>query len=86
MSKIGNKKILLIAEILAIACILCVTVFTSAFYALDAMLCDKLYTDMEGVSRDIRIIAIDEETLDEYGSFSTWSREKCRTDRNSVCR
>ena len=76
MSKIEKKKILLIAEILAIACILCVTVFTSAFYAMDAMLCDKLYTDMKGVSRDIRIIAIDEETLDEYGSFSTWSREK----------
>lgn len=76
MSKIRRNKILLIAEISVIAAILCLTVLTSSFYALDAMICDKLYQDMNGVSRDIRIIAIDEETLDEYGSFSTWSREK----------
>lgn len=71
-----NKRLLLIAEVLAIICFLCATVLTSAFYTLDSMVCDKLYTQMNGVRHDIRIIAIDEETLEEYGNFSVWSREK----------
>lgn len=65
-----------LAILAVIIAVLCLTVVMTPFYALDAMLCDKLYTKMEGVRRDIRIITIDEETLEEYGSFTTWSREK----------
>ncbi|MGN0712656.1 MAG: CHASE2 domain-containing protein [Anaerovoracaceae bacterium] len=65
-----------LAILAVILAALCLTVVMTPLYTLDAMLCDKLYTKMEGVKRDIRIITIDEETLEEYGSFTTWSREK----------
>ena len=63
------QNLILIAEAIILVCILCVTVFASAFYSLDAAICDKLYTNFRGVSNDIRIIAIDEETLEAYGNF-----------------
>ena len=76
MEKSRNKKLLLIIELLIIICLLCAMVLTSVFYSLDSIICDRLYTEMNGVKRDIRIIAVDEETLEEYGSFTIWSREK----------
>lgn len=70
------QNLILIAEAIILVCTLCVTVFASAFYSLDAAICDKLYTNFRGVSNDIRIIAIDEETLEAYGNFANWSRQK----------
>lgn len=46
-------------------------------YAGDQMICDGLYKQLSGPSGQIKIIAIDEETLKEYGSLTTWSRDKC---------
>ena len=80
-----NKKLILVAEISVIICFLCVTVVTSPFYTLDSIVCDKLYTQMNGVRHDIRIIAIDEETLEEYGNFSVWSREKSAELMEVLC-
>lgn len=74
--KQSSKNFLFLIESFVLIGVLCLTVLTSALYTLDAMLCDKLYTKMTGVRHDIRIIAVDEETLDEYGNFTTWSREK----------
>ena len=45
-------------------------ILTEPFYALDAMLCDLVYSQMNGTGDEIVIIAIDEETLAEYGSIS----------------
>ncbi len=70
------QKLLLLAEAVLILCFLCGTVAASAFYTLDAYICDKLYTEFRGVNNNIRIIAIDEETLEAYGNFTTWAREK----------
>ena len=39
-------------------------------------LADAYYQDGERVSPKIFVIGIDEETLSEYGSFDTWSRDK----------
>lgn len=55
---------------------MCVTVMTSLFYTVDSLLCDMLYARRDGTDRNIKIIAVDEETLDEYGNFQQWSREK----------
>ena len=76
MKKNSKKKFLHAAVPLLAVCIMCLTVLLAPFYTLDAMLCDGLYTKMDGVKRDIRIIAVDEETITEYGDFTTWSREK----------
>lgn len=56
--------------------LLCVLTVTSAFYTPDSLLCDTLYARLQGTSRIIKIIAVDEETLDAYGNFQEWSREK----------
>ena len=37
---------------------------------------DGLYRRPEGTSKNIKIIGIDEETLNAYGKFEDWSREK----------
>lgn len=71
MKKIGNILIALIPAILAFFMIM-----YEPFYSLDAMLCDLLYSQMNGTGDDIKIIAIDEETLSEYGPLNEWSREK----------
>ena len=45
-------------------------------YNVDMLVCDKVYSNIEGPAPDIKIIGIDEETLTAYGNFSNWSREK----------
>ena len=45
-------------------------------YSVDMLVCDKVYSNIEGPAPDIKIIGIDEETLTAYGNFSNWSREK----------
>lgn len=72
MKKIVNYLIALIPAILAF-----VMIMYEPFFGLDAMLCDLVYSQMNGTGEDIKIIAIDEETLNEYGPLSEWSREKC---------
>ena len=71
MKKVGNILIALIPAILAFFMIL-----YEPFFGLDAMLCDLMYSQMNGAGDDIKIITIDEETLSEYGPLSEWSREK----------
>ena len=69
--KIGNILIALIPAILAFFMIM-----HEPFYSLDSMLCDFMYSQMNGTGDDIKLITIDEETLNEYGPLNEWSREK----------
>ena len=62
---------------LAIGLITFLMIRYQVFYTLDAILCDWVYSDMNGTGDVIKIIAIDEETLAEFGPMTTWSREKC---------
>ena len=48
--------------------------FTNALSSLDYIAKDKLYQSPRGIDSDIKIIGIDEKTLDEYGPIQTWSR------------
>ncbi len=54
--------------------------FLISFYgilgAIDRWGMDALYQTPSGTDNNIRIIAVDEKTLSEYGTFSSWSREK----------
>ena len=56
--------------------ILAILFAENPLYNVDAMICDNLYSDIQGPAYEIRIIAIDEETLTQYGNFSNWGREK----------
>lgn len=50
--------------------------FYGILHAVDRWGMDTLYQSPTGTNHAIRIIAIDEKTLSEYGAFSSWSREK----------
>ncbi len=74
-----KKPIAKIADLLlplAAAAITALLVITEPFYALDAMLCDAVYSQMNGTGDEIAIIAIDEETLAEYGPLAEWKRTR----------
>ncbi len=61
------------------SCVAFVLVFgltiINLFGSLDYMLKDFVYQVPRGVSNDIKIIAIDERTLEELGPIGTWSRQ-----------
>lgn len=76
MKKSLKQRLFSLGMALIPAFVLGVTAIWMPFYTLDSMLCDMLYSRMEGTDRNIRIIGVDEETLTEYGNFQQWSREK----------
>ena len=63
------------AALLAAAAVFLLTI-SNAFSALDYMVTDRLYQVPRGVSGQIKIIGIDEKTLEEYGPINTWSRSR----------
>lgn len=72
MKKYSGKIIAvetLIAFILAF-----VVSFSDLFYSFDSNMRDKIYQQSRGINNKIKIIAIDDKTLQEIGPFGTWSR------------
>ena len=47
--------------------ILVVLTIMTPFFSMEGRLTDTLYKQLEGVSRNIKIITVDEEALEEYG-------------------
>ncbi|MGN0155492.1 MAG: CHASE2 domain-containing protein [Lachnospiraceae bacterium] len=64
----------IIESVIVMALVLFLTV-TNLFSHLDYMLKDAVYQIPRGVSSQIKIIAIDDKTLEELGPIQTWSRE-----------
>ncbi len=48
--------------------------FSDILYSFDSLLRDKLYQQPRGINNKIKIIAIDDRTLQELGPFNTWDR------------
>ena len=73
----NDKKIslwkIVIEAVIAGALVFFLTV-TNIISPIDHILQDKLYQRPRGVESDIKIIAIDEKTLDKLGPISGWSR------------
>ena len=46
------------------------------FSSVNFILTDNLYSQLRTTNKDIMLVTIDEDTLNEYGSFVTWSRDK----------
>lgn len=67
------------------AIVMLILVIAEPFFNADAFLCDMAYMDLQGPNHDIKIIAIDEETLIKYGNFSNWSREKSAELVEKLC-
>ena len=74
-----KKTVRIIAECFVVfVCVFLLTVW-NLFSPLDYILRDGLYQRPRGVSGDIKIIGIDERTLERLGPVGTWSRS-CYAD------
>lgn len=76
MNKAISKVTDIIVPLLA-AALTALLIIAEPFFELDSMLCDVVYSQMNGTGDEIILVSIDEETLAEYGAFSDWSRERC---------
>lgn len=70
-----KKTVRYIIESLIVFALTFILTITNLFSGLDYMLKDLLYQRPRGVDNDIKIIAIDERTLEELGPINTWSRQ-----------
>ena len=69
------KRILfVILELLIVGLLVFLLTITNAFRYLDFIAKDSLYQIPRGIDSSIKIIGIDERTLEEYGPIQTWSR------------
>ena len=72
----AGKTILLAAAVLLVSFFL---TYSEVFFSLDTLLTDPLFQRPGKPDNRIRIIAIDEKTLAEYGEFADWQRDiPCR--------
>ena len=71
-----KKGWIVIPEVLVAGLLVLIMTVTGLLSGLDYMVRDKLYQIPRGIDGDIKIIAIDEHTLNEYGPIGTWSRER----------
>ena len=72
-----KKKVLRdILESLLVAVIVFLLTITNLFYSVDYVLKDALYQIPRGIDSRIKIIAIDERTLEALGPIQTWSRQQ----------
>ncbi len=75
--KSGNgKKVIRIAEILAAGLLVFLLSVKNVLSGFDYLLTDRLYQMPRNISSGIKIIAIDEKTLEAYGPIQTWSRSR----------
>lgn len=69
-----KKNLILIMEMLLIGVLTFLFCYTDVFYSLDSLYKDKLYQQPRAVDPTIKIISIDEKTLEALGPFGTWPR------------
>ncbi len=69
-----KKNLILAMEMLLIGVLTFLFCYTDVFYSLDSLYKDKLYQQPRVVDSTIKIISIDERTLEELGPFGTWPR------------
>lgn len=60
---------------IAIALLAGILCYTQILYPIDKMFSDPLYQTPTASNRSIKIVAIDERTIQEYGDMKTWDRD-----------
>ena len=75
----NNRKVrkniwILLLQALLLGILTFVFCYNDVLYSLDSFYRDRAYQRSRGVNQSIKIIAIDEKTLAEYGPFGTWDR------------
>jgi len=69
-----KKNLVIFVEMILIGIVTFLLCYTDVFYSLDSLYKDKLYQQPRVVDSTIKIIAIDEKTLEALGPFGTWPR------------
>ena len=69
-----KRKIYIFIETIIVGLLVFLLTITNAFGSLDYIAKDYLYQIPRGIDSSVKIIGIDEKTLDEYGPIQTWSR------------
>lgn len=69
-----KKHLVLALEMLLIGVLTFLFCYTDVFYSLDSLYKDRVYQQPRTVDPTIKIISIDEKTLEALGPFGTWPR------------
>lgn len=75
MERVRKEKKISWCVGIVIALLAGIICFTQMLYSTDKMLSDPLYQTPTASNRSIKIVAIDERTMQEYGDMKTWNRE-----------
>lgn len=75
MSKQKKSKILKVVLVIATICFIYFVSYFEFLKLIDNMVTDLLYQRPGAINNQIKIIAIDEKTLSEYGNITSWSRQ-----------
>ena len=70
-----NKKVQIIIETLVVGLLIFLLTIFNGNSSLDYIARDRLYQVPRGIDSKIKIIGIDEKTMEELGPVQTWSRE-----------
>ncbi|MCR5226888.1 MAG: adenylate/guanylate cyclase domain-containing protein [Eubacterium sp.] len=74
MEQKKKSNLVVIFETLVVGLLIFVLIFTNSLSFLDLVARDKLYQIPRGIDSKIKIIGIDEKTMNELGPIQTWSR------------
>ena len=69
-----KKNIVLALEMLLVGILTFLFCYADVFYSLDSLYKDRLYQQPRVVNPNIKIVSIDEKTLEALGPFGTWPR------------
>ncbi len=69
-----SKFLFKVFQALLVSVLCFLSIYFGIFSALDSLYKDKLYQIPRGMNNNIKIIAIDEKTLETYGPINTWDR------------
>ena len=69
-----KSNLLIILETLLVGVLTFILIFSNSLNLLDLIARDKLYQIPRGIDSKIKIIGIDEKTMNELGPIQTWSR------------
>ena len=75
MNAKGKQLLRYIAEAFLVGILIFIMTITNLFSAFDYMLKDAAYQIPRGIDSKIKIIGIDDRTLEQLGPIQTWSRD-----------
>lgn len=70
-----NDKIKIGIKVIIVSFVAFIVCYSQIFYSFDKIIADRIYQVPSVTNKSIKIIAIDERTMQIYGNVSEWSRE-----------